>query len=410
MASRSFSRALATRRSSIPRSAAFVTSRNTSTSALYGMSALSNRNETQYFSKLSRLPLMEHSPTLKLIHTSEVQLGVSSTPAGSLSNGSIWSQQQEEDAFVRTSSPSRRTPSELMEEGDKALFVDHKRLKEHREGIAELQEQIHRRQIKYLQERLGSAKASLTRHLENVKNNREYAELGAASGARARAQQQQVKKSQDDEAWAADSSALTEHRRNIARLNEQVHKREIRSFQHQLDSSKAALAKAQKTLAGTQEIRSKPGLDQRPLSEDESKEESDRQDSKTTGKQVRNFLYGAIWVGFGALLSQLHFEYQNPPMRSPKDMTVGQNRDIDQEPHGYIDANINPHKENVELPSIADKPAPEAEQQQPTSNADEPDLEAGKHRAISSPEEPAQEAAKHHPTPSWTSLFWKKQR
>jgi hypothetical protein len=212
MASRSLSRALAIRRGSIPRSAALVKSRKTSTSALYGMSALSNRNETQYFSKLSRLPLMEHSPTLKLIHTSEVQLGAPSTPAGSLSNESIGSQQQGEDAFARTSLPSRRTPSDLAKEGDKALFADHKHLKEHREGIAELQEQIHRKQIKFLQERLCSAKASLTRHLETVKKNREYAELGAASGARAPAQQQQVKKSQDDEAWVASSISLTRAR------------------------------------------------------------------------------------------------------------------------------------------------------------------------------------------------------
>jgi hypothetical protein len=406
MASRSLSCALAIRRGSIPRSAALVKSRKTSTSALYGMSALSNRNETQYFSKLSRLPLMEHSPTLKLIHTSEVQLGAPSTPAGSLSNDSIRSQQQGEDAFARTSLPSRRTPSDLAKEGDKALFADHKRLKEHREGIAELQEQIHRKQIKFLQERLCSAKASLTRHLETVKKNREYAELGAASGARAPAQQQQVKKSQDDEAWVANSSALTEHRRNIARLNEQVHKREIRSFQHQLDSSKVALAKAQKILAGTQEIRSKPDSGQRPLSEDESDEESDRQDSKITGKQVRNFLYGAMWVAFGAVLAQLHLEYQKLSPRSPQGRIKILDVDVDQldgdvinspasarELHGDTHTTIMPPKESVELTSSADESGSEAEMHQPTFSMDEP----------------ASEAAKHQPASSWTSLLWKKQ-
>jgi 5-bromo-4-chloroindolyl phosphate hydrolysis protein len=366
------------------------------------MSALSNRNETQYFSKLSRLPLMEHSPTLKLIHTSEVQFGASSTPAGGLPNGSIGSQQKEEDAFARTSLLSRRTPSESAEEGDKASLADHKRLEEHREGIAELQEQIHRRQIKFLQERLGSAKASLTRHLETVKNNREYAELGAASGARAPAQQQQVEKSQDDRAWVANSSALTEHRRNIARLDEQLHKREIRSFQSQLDSSKAALAEAQKILADTQEIQSKPDSEQRPLSEDESEEESDRRDSKTTGKQVRNFLYGVMWVGFGAVLAQLHREYQKRPPHSVEilDVDVDQlGRDVTdaptsaQELHGETHTTIMPPKESVDLTFIADVSGSEADMHQPTFSVDEP----------------APEAAKHQPASSWTSLLWKKQ-
>ena len=70
-----FLRALLTTRSGhVTRSAvSSVSSRHASTAALLGMVALSNRHETQYFSRLSRLPLMEHSPTLKLIHTSEVQ-------------------------------------------------------------------------------------------------------------------------------------------------------------------------------------------------------------------------------------------------------------------------------------------------------------------------------------------------
>jgi phosphate/sulfate permease len=74
--------------------------RNTSTSALYGISALSNRHETQHFYKLSRLPLMEHSPTLKLIHTSEVAPGASPATSSSLPVDS--SMKQESDVPEQT--------------------------------------------------------------------------------------------------------------------------------------------------------------------------------------------------------------------------------------------------------------------------------------------------------------------
>jgi hypothetical protein len=61
-----------------------VSARHSSSSAMYGISALSNRHETQHFHRLSRLPLMEHSPTLKLLYTSEVAPGASSATFSSL--------------------------------------------------------------------------------------------------------------------------------------------------------------------------------------------------------------------------------------------------------------------------------------------------------------------------------------
>lgn len=86
MASFLLHRSLATRMSTSRRAATVqISTRNTSTSATYGISALSNRHETQHFHRLSRLPLMEHSPTLKLIHTSEVAPGASSAPSSSSS-------------------------------------------------------------------------------------------------------------------------------------------------------------------------------------------------------------------------------------------------------------------------------------------------------------------------------------
>ncbi|WPH01385.1 Hypothetical protein R9X50_00423000 [Acrodontium crateriforme] len=42
-------------------------------SVLFALAALSNSRETQHFNKITRLPRTEHSPTLKLIETSEVK-------------------------------------------------------------------------------------------------------------------------------------------------------------------------------------------------------------------------------------------------------------------------------------------------------------------------------------------------
>jgi len=50
----------------------FSTSPTRPASPLFMLSALSNSRETQHFNKLSRLSRVEHSPSLKLIQTSEV--------------------------------------------------------------------------------------------------------------------------------------------------------------------------------------------------------------------------------------------------------------------------------------------------------------------------------------------------
>jgi hypothetical protein len=88
-----FLRALLTTRSGyVTRSAAsYVSSRHACTAVLLGVSALSNRHETQYLSRLPHLPLMEHSPTLRLIHTSEVLAAATNTqPDSSVVTYLVW--------------------------------------------------------------------------------------------------------------------------------------------------------------------------------------------------------------------------------------------------------------------------------------------------------------------------------
>lgn len=115
MASTLVRHAFATHRYAISRSVAtnvHIPSRQASTGVLlYGISALSNRHETQYFSKLSRLPLMEHSPTLKLIHTSEVQPGAPSTLSRSSQSGTP--QEMEREKFEPRKSDAERRTGEL---------------------------------------------------------------------------------------------------------------------------------------------------------------------------------------------------------------------------------------------------------------------------------------------------------
>ena len=117
MASTLIRHAFATHRYAISQSVAthvHTSSRQASTGVLlYGISALSNRHETQYFSKLSRLPLMEHSPTLKLIHTSEVQPGAPSTLSRSSQSGTP--QEMEREKFELRKSDAERRTGELSD-------------------------------------------------------------------------------------------------------------------------------------------------------------------------------------------------------------------------------------------------------------------------------------------------------
>lgn len=68
-----FLRAAITRQPIVVRSVAIyhISCRQTSNHTLYGIAALSNRNETQYFKRLSNLPFVQHSTPLELIQTSE---------------------------------------------------------------------------------------------------------------------------------------------------------------------------------------------------------------------------------------------------------------------------------------------------------------------------------------------------
>jgi hypothetical protein len=398
MASRSLSRALATRQSSIPRSSALVTSRNTSTSALYGMSALSNRNETQYFSKLSRLPLMEHSPSLKLIHTSEVQFGASSAQSNSLPKGSIGSQQQEEDVPTRTSPKSQRTPDKLAEDGDKELLADHTRLTKYSKEVNKIQDQIHRRQIGFLQRRIVSERRLL------VKNYRQRNELGAATIARALSQQEQAKKSRDKKASLAESHALMKHKKNLVRLEQQINE-----TQHQLDSSETALAK---TLAETQ--RSEAELD----SEDQERlfrEENKRREAKDEFKALSYLFSVALGIAIGFFSRDKYLEIRAGIALSGREREARMAQQakklaaLPTRPPVLLYFDEDAASGSTDLTSTANELAPEAEQQQPTLSVDEPAPEAEHHEPASSADEPALEEAKHQPTSSWTSLLWKKQ-
>jgi hypothetical protein len=159
MASFLFRRSLATRASTTHRVVVIQSStRNTSTSAAYGISALSNRHETQHFHRLSRLPLMEHSPTLKLIHTSEVAAGAPSAP---FSSSTIDSSARQEDqpmqdgsAWERTNMKPIQGPREVKNERDLSSVVEeyrkeiqglNKRLDSHTLKLVELQQIVEKR-------------------------------------------------------------------------------------------------------------------------------------------------------------------------------------------------------------------------------------------------------------------------
>ena len=88
---------------------------------MYGISALSNRHETQHFHRLSRLPLMEHSPTLKLIHTGEVAPGASSAPLSNLSADPLEDERRGQEK--QESSASERTNLRLVQ-GSKDIRDD----------------------------------------------------------------------------------------------------------------------------------------------------------------------------------------------------------------------------------------------------------------------------------------------
>lgn len=123
--------------------------RDTSTSSTYGISALSNRHETQHFHRLSRLPLMEHSPTLKLIHTSEVAPGAPSAPFSSSSTDSSLRQQDKpiQDGSgleLKATQGSRdikneKTLSPVVEEYRKGIQDLNKRLDWHTIRLTRLQ-------------------------------------------------------------------------------------------------------------------------------------------------------------------------------------------------------------------------------------------------------------------------------
>lgn len=159
MASLLFRRSLATRAVTIYRVVLIQRStRNTSTSAAYGISALSNRHETQHFHRLSRLPLMEHSPTLKLIHTSEVAPGALSAPFSSSSISSLERQEDQlkqdggspERANMRSTQGLRdikneRDLSSVVAEYRMEIQALNKRLDSHTLKLAELQQIVDKR-------------------------------------------------------------------------------------------------------------------------------------------------------------------------------------------------------------------------------------------------------------------------
>lgn len=185
-------RAFATTRCAITRSiqvAVYVPSRRASTSVLYGISALSNRHETQYFSKLSRLPLMEHSPTLKLIHTGEVQRGNSSTLSSSSRTsrshqeelGNI--QQENEDVQTRmgkhgdklaytglhnekiTSREHSRLPHRSKEDYEYKIYCLEQQLVQSKELVSVLQQKNKKQVECHLAESLAAQRDGRRRHV-----------------------------------------------------------------------------------------------------------------------------------------------------------------------------------------------------------------------------------------------------
>jgi hypothetical protein len=198
MARNALSRALAARHIILPRAAAYVSSRSTSTSAMYGMLALSNRNETQYFSKLSRLPLMEHSPTLKLLYTSEVEVGSSSALASSLS---AKSQQQQVDGSI--GQPRIPMPQELRNETEASPWAEHRR------EVARLDFRSYTWEIERLQSRLRLRSSVLARllHRKLIAEDRMRLDSRKKELAKLR---NTIEKAEKD-GWEAKSDQLPKH-------------------------------------------------------------------------------------------------------------------------------------------------------------------------------------------------------
>lgn len=168
-------RSLAARPNIVSRSAAVkITSRNTSTSALYGISALSDRHETQHFHKLSRLPLMEHSPTLKLIHTSEVAPGASSAPSSLVDKSS---EQQENGAQVQAKQAEDK-PAEVSKQlwDDQAVSAGRAILSNYRKEIKGLSKQLYKQKAKVVElERIAENRPEELQRVVKMRNGHSFA-------------------------------------------------------------------------------------------------------------------------------------------------------------------------------------------------------------------------------------------
>lgn len=177
---------LAARSGIITRSATVkTTSRNTSTSALYGISALSDRHETQHFHKLSRLPLMEHSPTLKLIHTSEVAPGVASEPSSSLHVRSSEQEEnrtqvqikEEEEALGQKDGKPVEGPRKIWD--DEAVSAGRAILSNYRKEIKGLSNQLHKQKTKVAElERIAENRPEELQRIVKMRNGHTWTSHG----------------------------------------------------------------------------------------------------------------------------------------------------------------------------------------------------------------------------------------
>lgn len=286
----------------------------------------------------------------------------------------------------------------LAEDGQKELLADHTRLAKCSKDIGKIQDQIHRRQIGFLQRQIVSERRLL------VKNYRQRNELGAGAIARTLSQQE-AKKSRDKKASLAESHALMKHKENLVRLEQQINE-----AQHQLDSSEAALAK---TPAETQEREAE--LD----SEDQERlfrEENEHREAENVVKALSCLISIAWGIAIGFFSREKYLEIKTGIELSKREREAA----MAQRAKGiaalpstrsvfiYLDEDA--ARGSTDLTSTANEPAPEAEQQQTTLSVDEPAPEAEHHEPASSADEPALEEAKHQPTSSWTSLLWKKQQ
>lgn len=177
-------RSLAARPNIASRSTAVNMSfRHTSTSALYSVSALSDRHETQHFHKLSRLPLMEHSPTLKLIHTSEVAPGASSALSSSLlvnkrseqqENGAQVQTKQEEITAGEVEGKSTEVSKKLWD--DQAVSTGRAILSNYRKEIKGLSKQLYKQKAKAVElEQIAENRPEELQRVVNMRNGHSFA-------------------------------------------------------------------------------------------------------------------------------------------------------------------------------------------------------------------------------------------